>query len=245
MRRWIALAVVCFLLSFVSIFALSFVNIVVAFVGFGVFAIVGALVLLITSSKVNTGNAHLLNVEGARHGRATILSAEPTMLFLRTGEVEYPPQMHRLRLRIELPRTASYEIGHAQGVQPWRSALFTPGREVPCLVHPRRRSVVHLLVDDQVSVGSALPAAALGSSPSVASVSHRDGTAVVHAVRDLGPSPTGRHAVELDLLVAVAGEAPYRVVTTAERPLGQLPRLGETLRILVDPSLPSAVLLVD
>lgn len=267
MKVWLAIGVFCFVMSFVSVFALSFVNMLLAFIGFGVFAVAGVLILLITGSKVNTGNQHLLTMSGTRRGRATILSSEPTHLFLRTGEVEYPPQTYRLQLRVELDGEGTYEVRHHQGIQPWQSGRFAPGRVVDCIVHPRRRSVVHLLLDSSPSSADlsafgplgGLLAGRLGGTAEVqspvtmptmpamptASGSLRDATAIVNSARDLGPSPTGRQAVELDLLIAVVGEAPYRVVIAAERPPGAVPRQGETLRVLVDPTRPSTIHILD
>lgn len=334
MKGWLALGVFCFVMAFVSVFALSFVNMLLAFAGFFGFAIAGVLILLITGSKVNTGNAHLRNMSGTRRGRATILSAEPTSLYLRTGEVEHPPQTYRLQLRVELEGEGTYEVRHHQGVQPWLAGQFAPGRVVPCLVHPRKRSVVHLLLDEpgagqgvisawggapksvggpglvggpggpamsglddlmrqatgsgledllrrveageQVpgvivsgDIGGALPgaqgvsmgppsgapgvpASGVGGAGSIGGVpspspagSHREATAVVNSVRDLGPSPTGRQAVELDLLVALVGHAPYNVVLAAERDPARIPQQGEALRVLVDPARPDTLLILD
>lgn len=72
-----------------------------------------------------------------------------------------------------------------------------------------------------------------------------DATAVINGVRELGPDANGHPLIELDLLVAIPGQTPYRTVQITERPVLRMPSPGETLRVRVDPSRPSEIALLD
>lgn len=81
--------------------------------------------------------------------------------------------------------------------------------------------------------------------PASSPFGHADAHAVVNGARDLGPSSSGHRSVELDLLVAVPGQTPYRVVQVVERPTGRTPTIGTTVRVRVDPTRPSEITLLD
>lgn len=82
-----------------------------------------------------------------------------------------------------------------------------------------------------------------GTPPSYGGVV--DATAVINGVRELGPDPSGHPMIELDLLVAIPGQTPYRTVQISERPVLRVPTPGQTLRVRVDPSRPSEIALSD
>lgn len=117
------------------------------------------------------------------------------------------------------------------------------GEAIPGAEVRRGQDVEIRHVDVTYGDGSAPPAPGTMVPPAPpGGAGLREATAVVNGARDTGPGTVGR-VVELDLTVNPTGQAPYRVVTTADLAPATIPRLGETIRVQVDPSRPSHVVI--
>ncbi len=209
---------------------------------FTVLILVAVVDMVATTFRIGRGDRRLARRADTHRGRATVLEAREIPFTLHLGGSTYQPRMFELRLRVEVPEVDPYEVNHHVAARPWDVDHIRPGNVIECRVHPRRRrKLVLVFPEGTTPFGVDVPGVTIDHGGVGGGAS---ATAVVQGLQDLGATPTGARLVELDLLVSVAGEVPYRVVMEVELAPGAIPGLGRTVPVEVDPRRPSRVRLL-